>query len=51
MTKYQEISEARHLLGLPEQATLKEIKSNYKSLLYKWHPDKCNEKKEKWYNT
>jgi DnaJ-class molecular chaperone len=47
MTKYQKISEARNLLELPEQATLKEIKANYKSLLYKWHPDKCNKKKEK----
>jgi DnaJ-class molecular chaperone len=47
MTKYQKISEARNLLELPEQATLKEIKANYKSLLYKWHPDKCDEKKDK----
>ena len=47
MNTYQEINKARNLLELPQQATLKEIKSNYKSLLYKWHPDKCNEKKEK----
>ncbi|MBW1794515.1 MAG: J domain-containing protein [Deltaproteobacteria bacterium] len=47
MNKYQEISEARELLELPERATMKEIKANYKNLIRKWHPDTCEEAKEK----
>ncbi|CAN2041288.1 Molecular chaperone DnaJ [Candidatus Magnetomoraceae bacterium gMMP-15] len=43
MNKYQEITEARKLLELSEQATMEKIKSNYRMLLSKWHPDKCNE--------
>jgi len=40
MNKYQKINEARKLLELPERASMKEIKSNYRKLLNKWHPDK-----------
>jgi len=40
--KYQEITEARKTLELPEKATLKAIKTNYRRLLSKWHPDKCH---------
>lgn len=43
MMKYQEITKARKLLKLSESATLEEIKSNYRELLNKWHPDKCSE--------
>jgi len=46
MNKYQKITEARKLLELPERTTMKEIKSNYRSLLVKWHPDRCSENKE-----
>jgi DnaJ-class molecular chaperone len=46
MKKYQEITEARKLLGLSERATMKEIKSNYRALIAKWHPDRCSEDKE-----
>jgi len=42
MNKYQKINEARKLLELPERASMKEIKSNYRKLLNKWHPDKCS---------
>lgn len=45
--KYQEITEARKMLGLPEKATMEMIKSNYRRLLSKWHPDKCREDPEK----
>ena len=38
--KYEKITEARLLLELPEEATMKEIKMKYKSLAMKWHPDK-----------
>ncbi|MBM4146334.1 MAG: J domain-containing protein [Nitrospira sp.] len=39
MGKYEEITKARQTLELPEFATLKEIKSAYRELLKKWHPD------------
>jgi len=31
---------AKSLLGLRETSSLKEIKSKYKTLMKKWHPDK-----------
>ncbi|MBN2060090.1 MAG: DnaJ domain-containing protein [Deltaproteobacteria bacterium] len=40
MSKFDEISKARKILELPEMATMAEIKSNYRRLLAKWHPDK-----------
>jgi len=43
MSSYEEINEARLLLGLPERASLGEIKANYKRLMKKWHPDNCGE--------
>lgn len=44
---FQKITTARILLELSERATMKEIKSNYRALIQKWHPDRCNEDKEK----
>ena len=44
--KYEEITKAREILDLPESATMEEIKSHYKMLLKKWHPDVSQEKKE-----
>ena len=46
MQNYQEIDEARKVLELPELATMQEIKTNYRRLIRKWHPDKCSEKKD-----
>jgi DnaJ-class molecular chaperone len=46
MTKYEEITAARKLLGLSETATLAEIKAGYHKLIEKWHPDKCAEDPE-----
>ncbi|OGR06654.1 MAG: molecular chaperone DnaJ [Deltaproteobacteria bacterium RIFOXYD12_FULL_50_9] len=40
---YKEITSARVLLELPEQATLTEIRNNYRKLIRKWHPDRCRE--------
>jgi DnaJ-class molecular chaperone len=40
MVNFNEISEARRLLGLGEAATLKEIKSTYRRLAHRHHPDK-----------
>jgi len=47
MKKYQELKEAREILGLPEKATRKSIKSAYRSMLAKWHPDKCTDNPER----
>jgi DnaJ-class molecular chaperone len=47
MSKFDEISEARKTLDLPENATMDSIKSSYRRMLAKWHPDKCEENKEK----
>jgi preprotein translocase subunit Sec63 len=46
MNKYQKITGARQLLMLPESATMEQIKSNYRLLLSKWHPDKSIENQE-----
>ncbi len=46
MNKYQKITEARQLLELPECATMEQIKSNYRSLLSRWHPDKCRDNEQ-----
>ncbi len=40
MNKYEEITAARKILELPETATMASIKSNYRRLLARWHPDK-----------
>jgi len=47
VNKYQEITKARKLLELPEHATMEEIKANYRELLGRWHPDKCNDDTER----
>lgn len=43
MNTYEKITAARRLLELPEQATLAEIKANYRRLIKKWHPDNCSD--------
>jgi DnaJ-class molecular chaperone len=40
MANFAEIDEARRLLGLGETATLKEIKSAYRRMASRHHPDK-----------
>ena len=47
MKKYQQINTARIMLELPEPATMEEIKSNYRALIRKWHPDRCQADREK----
>ena len=42
----KEISEAAKILGLPERANFDMIKSKYRDLVKKWHPDKCGRDKE-----
>lgn len=43
----QEIEKAVKILGLPERATLEEIKKIYIKLITKWHPDKCKKNPKK----
>ena len=40
MPNFEDIDEARRLLGLGDAATLKEIKSAYRRLARHYHPDK-----------
>ena len=40
MANFDEIEEARKLLGLGETATLKEIKTAYRGMAQRHHPDK-----------
>jgi DnaJ-class molecular chaperone len=40
MANFDDIEEARKLLGLGEAATLKEIKKAYRTLAHRHHPDK-----------
>lgn len=40
MADFNEIDEVRRLLKLPEAATLKEIRSAYRRMAHRYHPDK-----------
>ena len=46
MNKFEKISEARNILEVPEEATMISIKSSYRRMLTKWHPDTCLENKD-----
>jgi DnaJ-class molecular chaperone len=46
MGLFEDINTARLLLDLPERATMEDIKSQYRTLIQKWHPDRCNADKE-----
>ncbi len=43
---FEKIDWARKILDLPEQASIKLIKENYKWLAKQWHPDKCRKNVE-----
>ena len=43
---FNEINDARKILGLSEEASLEGIKKAYRHLSKKWHPDKYKEDKE-----
>jgi DnaJ-class molecular chaperone len=38
---YREIMAAKKTLGLPDHASMQEIKANFRSLISRWHPDTC----------
>jgi len=40
LLNFEEIDKARKLLGLPQQATLNEIKDAYRRIAKEYHPDK-----------
>jgi len=46
MGLFEDITTARMLLDLPERATMEDIKSQYRELIQKWHPDRCKADKE-----
>jgi len=41
MANFDQIEEARRLLGLGEAATLKQTKAAYKRAANRYHPDRC----------
>lgn len=43
----KEIINAMHILELPDKASLINVKKNFRSLILKWHPDKCQKNKTK----
>jgi len=47
MVDFKKLDTARKLLGLDEEATLKEIKEAYRKAALKFHPDRCKGKKKK----
>jgi len=44
MNKFEEITWARTILGLPEKTTREQIRNSYRDLIKKWHPDTCSDK-------
>ena len=43
MATFEQLSEARELLGLGETATLKQVKRAYKRAANRYHPDRCKQ--------
>jgi len=43
MADFDQINEARQLLGLTDTATLKQIKEAYKRTAIRYHPDRCQD--------
>ncbi len=44
---FEQVNDARRILGLDEYATLKEIKGAYRQLAARYHPDRCRDAKLK----
>ena len=46
MIKFEELDEARKLIGIGQRASIKEIKSAFRSISLKYHPDTCKKKSD-----
>ncbi len=42
----EEIYKAAKILKIPERATMREIREQYRKLARKWHPDNCKDERE-----
>ena len=49
MNQFGKICNARIVLEIPEQTTIEEIRASYKSLIKKWHPDRCGKEHKETY--
>jgi DnaJ-class molecular chaperone len=47
MIDFHTINESRKLLGLPDSATMEEIKNAYRRLALQFHPDTCPDRDKK----
>lgn len=47
MADFNQIDQARKILGLDEKASLEEIKDAYRRLSLKYHPDRCKDKNKR----
>ena len=45
-TSFQRLEAARKVLGLPDRASLHQIRERYRELSKRWHPDLCREDPE-----
>ena len=45
--KFDTINQARLILELPENATMELVRENYRTLIKRWHPDRCKDNPEK----
>ena len=43
MATFEQVDEARRLLGLRETATLRQLKRAYRSAANRYHPDRCKD--------
>ncbi len=44
LLSYRALNKARRILGLPEIATMEQIKNAYRKLVMAYHPDRCTDK-------
>ena len=43
MANFEQIDEARRLLGLSQTASIKQVKQAYKRIANRYHPDRCKD--------
>ena len=41
MGLYEDITSARELMGIPDEATIQQVRDRYRTMIKKWHPDCC----------